>query len=78
MKFLFGLLVVENYPLDEVIIKYTHRLLMELSEHEETSRVYRESNEAAMYGAGMKPTLSMSGRLEMRKDSSQIGLRYSV
>jgi hypothetical protein len=57
MKFLFGLLVVENYPLDEAIIKYTHRLVMELSEHEETSGVYRESNEAATYGARFETDL---------------------
>lgn len=38
-------------------MKYTHRLLMELSEHEETSGVYRESNEEATHGARFETDL---------------------
>jgi hypothetical protein len=41
MKLLFNLLVVENHPLNEDIIKYAHQLLMMYSEHEDTGRVYR-------------------------------------
>jgi hypothetical protein len=50
MKFLFDMLVVDNSPLDEDIIKYAHRLLMAFSEHEKSGGVYRQSDEAASHG----------------------------
>lgn len=63
MKLFVELLVVENYPLDEAIIKYTHRLLMKLSEYEETGGVYRESDEVATHGARFETDLEYERRV---------------
>jgi hypothetical protein len=67
MKFLVELLVVANYPLDEAVIKYTHRILMERSEHEETSGVYRESDEAATHGARVETDLEYEADQRYKK-----------
>jgi hypothetical protein len=54
MKFLVESLVVENYPLDEAIIKHTRRLLIEHLEHEDNSGEYHEPDEAAPHGARLE------------------------
>ncbi len=67
MKFLFGLLVVENHPLDEAIIKYTHQLLMMLSEHEDTGGVYRNTEEAASHGLRPETDIEFQQRIKDTK-----------
>jgi len=67
MKFLIKLMVVANYPLDEAVIKYIHRLLIELSVHEETSGVYRDSDEAATHEARVETDLEYGRRIRDAK-----------
>lgn len=49
-KYLLETIVLRDIPLDEDIIKETHRILMRFSEHEASGGVYRESDEAASHG----------------------------
>lgn len=49
-KYLLDTTVVQDIPLDEDIIKETHRILMRFSEHEASGGIYRESDEAASHG----------------------------
>ncbi|KFY71018.1 hypothetical protein V499_08756 [Pseudogymnoascus sp. VKM F-103] len=49
-KFLLDTIVLKDIPLDEDIIKETHRILMCFSEHEASGGIYRESDEAASHG----------------------------
>lgn len=49
-KYLLDTIVLQDIPLDEGIIKETHRILMRFSEHETSGGIYRESDEAASHG----------------------------
>ncbi|OBT74291.1 hypothetical protein VF21_07388 [Pseudogymnoascus sp. 05NY08] len=49
-KYLFDTIVLQDIPLDEDIIKETHRILMRYSEHEASGGIYRESDEGASHG----------------------------
>ena len=49
-KYLLDTIVLRDIPLDEDIIKETHRILMRFSEHETSGGIYRESDEAASHG----------------------------
>lgn len=49
-KYPLDTIVLQDIPLDEDIIKETHRILMRFSEHEASGGMYRESDEAASHG----------------------------
>ncbi|OBT50351.1 hypothetical protein VE04_09592 [Pseudogymnoascus sp. 24MN13] len=49
-KYLFDTIVLQDVPLDEDIIKETHRILMRFSEHQASGGTYRESDEGASHG----------------------------
>lgn len=49
-KYLFDTIVLQDIPLDEDIIKETHRILMRFSEHEASGGIYRESDEGGSHG----------------------------
>ncbi|OBT69664.1 hypothetical protein VE03_00972 [Pseudogymnoascus sp. 23342-1-I1] len=49
-KYLLETVVLQDTPLDEDIIKETHRILMRFSEHEASGGMYRKSDEGGSHG----------------------------
>jgi Fic family protein len=67
MKYIIDMLVVKDVPLDESIIRETHRLLMEYSDHEETGGVYRSSDEAASHGLRLETDEEYNARVKIAR-----------
>jgi Fic family protein len=49
MKYLLNAIIFKDMDLSEDIIKETHRILVQFSEHDATGGVYREADEVASY-----------------------------
>ncbi|KAL5345156.1 hypothetical protein ACLOAV_010112 [Pseudogymnoascus australis] len=68
-------IVLQDIPLDEDIIKETHRILMRFSEHEAAGGIYRESDEGASHGLRFETDEEYENRV---KDCMQLKLNRPV
>jgi hypothetical protein len=67
MKYIIDMIVVKDALLDEAIVKKTHRLLMEHSDHEDIGGVYRTSDEAASHGMRLETDKEYNARVQITR-----------